>query len=243
MNILTDPFHENKVLMWVVITTILLLFAINGFEVSLILFQSCLLETQLWKDFYTLTNSILVNIVAAYVFFILVVVIPEQRKKRIVKTHFAQVFRDFKLILIDIFLQAADLQQYHSESEKLLDIKCFKEFFDQSDMRAGDARNHYWYAVMNGMQRNEYYVEEILTQLEVLRQEILYVLSSLEITDQEVFDFLKRLSHILFTHRKVSTNYDEVEYLADFLWQVFSGWSFISRYSDKDSIEEIISKL
>jgi len=145
------------------------------------------------------------------------------------------------LRVIDLLLQATDLQD--CEPEKLTNRKDFKEFFDQSDMRTGDARNHYWYAVMNGFEANNYYVKETLMELEVLRQEILYVLSHLEITDQEVFTFLKKLSYIIMANKRQNSGNEGIKGLTNFLWGILSGWSLVNRYSEKDDIEAIINKL
>jgi hypothetical protein len=100
-----------------------------------------------------------------------------------------------------------------------------------------------WHAVLNSLNQNAYLLRDILHELEVLREELLYVLSSIDVHDEEVFGFLKRLSHAIFRLRDVEPEYDDIKYIGGFLYEIFAGWSFIEGYRKEDIVLSMIERI
>ena len=81
----------SKVLFWFFVT--LLLFSIVTGNNFLRVTFTC---TTWWKDFYSLSSSFLIGALVSFLFYFLVVFIPERRKHRIVKANLRQQYRDLK---------------------------------------------------------------------------------------------------------------------------------------------------
>ncbi|MGH8564965.1 MAG: hypothetical protein ACREXW_13130 [Gammaproteobacteria bacterium] len=79
--------------------------------------------------------------------------------------------------------------------------------------------------------------------LEVLREELLYVLNTIDVHDEEVFAFLKRLAQIIYRMRDIETEYDDIKQIGGFLWELFAGWSVIDGYRDKDIVQSMIERI
>ena len=106
-----------------------------------------------------------------------------------------------------------------------------------------DNNKNRWHAIMNGINDSEYLLRDLLYELEIFSKETLYLLSMVDIHDEEVFSFLKRMSHIIYRMRDVKTKYDDIKTLGRFLWEIFSGWSFVEGYRDHDIIESMINRI
>jgi hypothetical protein len=64
--------------------------------------------------------------------------------------------------------------------------------------------------------------------MEILRDEVAFALDNVDIADEQPFLFLKRLSHALFSMRKITLGYDETKSFAGLLWSVFAGWDIVN---------------
>src|ERR1700730_1085819 len=71
---------------------------------------------------------------------------------------------------------------------------------------------------------DEYYLRELLTRMEIFRDELAFVLNNTDIPKDKPFEFLKRLSAAIYSMKDVTLGYDESKPLAGFLWNVFAGW-------------------
>jgi hypothetical protein len=100
-----------------------------------------------------------------------------------------------------------------------------------------------WHGVLNSLNQNAYLLRDILHELEILREELLYVLSSIDVHDEEVFDFLKRLSHAILRLKDVEPEYDDIKYIGGFLYEIFAGWSFIEGYRKEDIVLSMIERI
>jgi hypothetical protein len=79
--------------------------------------------------------------------------------------------------------------------------------------------------------------------MEILRDEVTFALNNIDITDEQPFAFLKRLSHALFSMRNTTLGYDETKSFAGFLWSVFAGWDAVSGYRERDIIGDMIAAI
>ncbi len=122
--------------------------------------------------------------------------------------------------------------------ESLLQQDKFKDYFKQT-VPPGD-RNR-WDQFLNKL--DPHYLRELLTRMEIFRDEIAFVLNNADIPKDEPFDFLKRLSAAIYSMKDVTLGYDETKPLAGFLWTVFTGWDWITGYRKEDIVEKMLNSI
>jgi hypothetical protein len=185
----------------------------------------------------TLTFSISNGVLVSAFFYLLVVWIPTKFRRDRILRNLGRQYRDFKLACIQLLLMASDSQTY-GPREMLLDQSEFRRYF-KIKTKPGQTR---WDMAANEMQRNSFYTDEIRYELETFREEIQYVLTIIDIEDEEVFIFMKRLTQVIQQVKTVRADSDDLKSLFRFLWEVFTGWSFVDGYRENDIIEEMIVK-
>ena len=178
-----------------------------------------------------------IGFLVSYVFFVLVVALPEQLTRRRTARLLAYQFRLFKLACIEIYLGAI-ADPYDSEiPESLLDAAEFRDYF--SEPYASDQNR--WHAVHNGLY--DYGVPQLVLECELLAREIEFTLIKLNIEDESVSTFLKRLSRSLTRLRTSEPTYDDIKRLLNFLYPIHSHWSWLDGYVGRDPIEKMIARL
>jgi hypothetical protein len=167
-------------------------------------------------------------------FYWLVVRLPENAKRRRVRKSFAEHFREFKEDSIATMLMVTDNTFEWGFYQKLVDQKKFRDYFKQN-VAPGQDRWDSWHNKMT-----DYYLDELLTHLEILRSEILFVMTTVEIDDEKVLEFLKRLSATIVRMRNTTRDYDSMKGFGNFMWEVFSGWNLVTGYQERDFFEDMI---
>lgn len=183
-----------------------------------------------------LYNSILLGIFVSWIFYILVVYLPAKRKRRIIKRTFQNHYKSFKKNLIETFLQ--QINKSGVNGSELLNLKEFKKFFKEKDNEEDN-----WDKVLNNLEEDKYFREGVLIEMNILRQEILFILNNIEINDTKAYEFLKKLSFNLYRNQNINPNTDDIKKLSHFLWEVFTGWNPIKGYSEKDIFEKIFKQI
>ena len=99
--------------------------------------------------------------------------------------------------------------------------------------------------MLNELDLNEILLIKLIVQLNILRDEVSFVLNSIEINDKDVFLFFKRLSKSVYGYglSDINIDYDEKKSLMQFLWELFSGWSFSDGYREGDIVKLMIEKI
>ena len=186
-------------------------------------------------------NSIVFNLSVGYLvslfFWLLVVYFPDRTRRRILRDNLGRRYQDFRESTIQILLWAS-IGSHDSELPKeLCDHRRFKEFFDENDKK-------HWYAALNGLQGNKDRVDELLLELELFAGEVSYVLNNVNIQDQKVHSFFKRLSENIYRLKNSTVySYDQVKYLGNFLWAIHARWSIIDGQLENDVIQDMIYAL
>lgn len=190
------------------------------------------------KDYILLVNALSVGFVISAAFYFIVVYLPESQKRSRIFRSMEKQYLLFKKSCIGTFLILSSSQEYQHR-EMLLDHEEFRRYFKNNN----ENNENRWDAVANGIQNNEYYLNEILYELRVLNDEIKFVRSNIDIHDEEAFQFLNYLSQII--HRMESTKpaYDDIKSFCRFLWEIFTGWSFVDGYRKKDIIADMIMRI
>jgi hypothetical protein len=185
----------------------------------------------------TALNKILYDIAAAFlvstIFYFLVVWSPDLLKRRRMKRVLHAQYKSFKTGCIEILLGLADGSYDSQLPEKLIPQSAFRDYFN-------DER---WYAVANKLEAEGYWIEKLVNRMEVLRGDVLFVLNNTDIADDQSYEFFHRLSSVIYTRKNVDPEYDGVKSLCRFLWNVFSGWSFVDGYAKSDIIEDMIKAI
>jgi hypothetical protein len=190
------------------------------------------------RDYIQLLNALSVGFVISAAFYFLVVYLPESQKRSRIYRGMEKQYRLFKKSCIDTFLILSCSQEYQHR-EMLLDQEEFRRYFKNYNAN----NENRWDAVANGIQNNEYYLNEILYELRMLNDEIKFVRNNIDIHDEEVFQFLKNLSQIIHRMESTKPEYDDIKSFCRFLWEIFSGWSFIDGYRKTDIIAEMIGHI
>ena len=205
-------------------------------------------ETGFWTAFYNISSPFLIGGLISFLFYFLVVHIPERKKRRIIKVNLKQQYANVKEAILHEIISASqkggrtDLMIVDSCTiKKLLTIDGFREAFED-----GTEGHEGFYAFRNYMSKGdvpEY--REIIINLKVLSKEIDYVLHNYPIKNEKIFGFFKHLEGLLIRleNRSIGLYQDEEERLSSFIWPVFSGYSIIEGDLGYDFVEKMIEEI
>ncbi|MBN2433830.1 MAG: hypothetical protein JXK07_01035 [Spirochaetes bacterium] len=193
-------------------------------------------------------NSILfslsIGILVSVFFYLIVVWYPNRQRKILIKRNFEQQYSMFKQDMISILLSAGRFNSDEDLITKLLDVKEFWEYFKYDSNKYSR-----WDDVLNVIDHpdeyGEFYLKELLVELEIFMNEIAYVLNNIEITDSEVFDFFKKLCQTVYRLKYIDTKsgFEEYKRLSNFIFEVFAGHSFATGPGNRDFIKDMIDKI
>jgi hypothetical protein len=167
-------------------------------------------------------------------FYWLVVRLPENVKRRRIRNSFARHFRQFKEDAIGTMLMVTDGTYLYGFQQELIDQKKFRDYFQQ-EVAPGEDR---WDLLHNKM--TDYALNELLTQLEVLRAEIMFTMSAVDIDDEKVLEFMKRFSAAIVKMRQTTLDYDSMKSFGNFMYEIFGGFNLASGYQTRDFFEAMI---
>lgn len=236
----------NRVIEKKILLSVRFWFAANILALLLLLvvhfgFNTNLRALWWWADVFAVGVSILTGGVISFLFYFLVVVIPERRKKSIIKSNLRRLYRDIKrdilwqVVFASIKGGRADLSTSVDEIDKLMDIENFKAAF-----APGREADEGFYAFENQMSNETNEFREIVLNLKMLSKQIEFILHNYSMDDQKTFDFFKRLELLLMKLQSTGAGYDESKPLCRFIWDMFTGFSWIEGYRGFDPIERMI---
>jgi hypothetical protein len=235
MKELFSPGVKNKTLNILALGVLVLFLMLNVVHYYALAECIPLANATLWVDVRSLANSILINLLAAYLFFLLIVHLPTIRERQIIRNNLRTRYRDFKTAVIGHLLSIASGSYPAELVAKLCDIKEFRNYFKEDN----SAR---WYSIANSLNSNESQVVEILVELEILRDEISFVLNKVEIHNEQLLAFFRIFSSTMYREERRHPE-DDVKSLMQFMWQLFAGWSWMEGYAEKDVVQILIDKI
>ena len=159
------------------------------------------------KILYDLAVGALITLL----FYLLVVRLPDYQRRQRLKGSFERHYKVFREDCIGIMLLVADGTYSGGLPETLMEQDKFRDYFSE---KVTLDRNR-WHDFQNNL--NEYYLRELLTRMEIFREELGFVLNNTDIPKDEPFEFLKRLSAAIYSMKGVTLGYDESKPLAGFL--------------------------
>jgi hypothetical protein len=161
------------------------------------------------KIFYDLAVGALITLL----FYLLVVRLPDYQRRQRLKKSLEKHYNDFRKDCIQIMLMVADGTYDAGFPETLVEQDKFRGYFKENVEAGMD-----WFDKFQN-ELDEYYLRELLTRMEILRDEIAFVLNNTDIPKDKPFKFLKRLSAAIYSMKDVALGYDELKPLAAFLWE------------------------
>ena len=186
-------------------------------------------------------NSIIFNLSVSYLgsffFWLLVVVHPEARRRKLLRDNLARQYRYFKEAVLQILLWSSVGSHDSNLPKELCNHVRFREFFD------ADGKKN-WYAALNGLQDRPDYLKDLLFEMEILASEVAYILNNVPIHDESVHRSMKLLKENIHRLRH-STVYssDPAKNVGNFLWGILARWSFIDGQRQDDFVELTIAKI
>jgi hypothetical protein len=154
----------------------------------------------------------------------------------VIRNNLRVQYHDFKKAVISHFLGVVNGVIDMALVDCLCDIGKFRDYFKEDESAK-------WYAIANALPKNALLMRDILVELALLRNEIAFVLSTVEIHDEQIFAFLKRLSSTIYRAEQGGLEYDDVKSFMSFMGQLFAGWSWIEGYAEGDVVEAFIEKI
>jgi hypothetical protein len=197
-----------------------------------------------WNKFYAISSAFLVGGLVSFLFYFLVVFVPEWKKRRVIKSNLKAVYADIKRdILLQIIFASrkggrTDLSADSETVNRLLTIDGFKSAFQK-----GREADEGFYAFQNYMSDDVPEYREILLSLHVLSRQIDFVLHNYPILDSRIFSFFKRLEMLLVRLEKLGPGYEEEKQLSKFIWEIFAGFNIIKGNVGYDIIEKMIDDI
>jgi hypothetical protein len=185
------------------------------------------------KIIYDLAVGALVTLV----FYLLVVWLPDYQRRQRLKRSLERHYRGFRKDGIEIMLGVADGGYSADVPETLIEQDKFRDYFSEK-VTPDRVR---WDEFLNKL--DEHYLRELLTRMEIFRDELTFVLNNTDIPKDEPFEFIKRLSNAIYSMKDVTLGYDETKLLARFLWSVFAGWDQITGYRKEDIVKKMIDAI
>lgn len=186
-------------------------------------------------------NVIVFNLSIGYLvslfFWALVVYLPERKRRTILRNNLSSRYQSFKEEVIQSLLWASIGMHDSQMPRELTDHNKFKNFFSQNE-------SEHWYAALNGIQGSEERMREITLAMQMLADEVAYVLNNLPIHDEAAHALLKNLNESVYRLQHSSADlYDQVKHVGNFLWAILARWSFIDGQRQEDILQNVIDRL
>lgn len=197
-----------------------------------------------WNDYYSITSSLLAGGAVSFLFYFLVVYLPERRKRNIIKSNLKAVYRRIKKDIAYQIISASqkggrtDLEADTETVERLLTVAGFKAAFE-----GGSQRDEGFYAFRNYIGEDVPEYRSIILSLKMLAKQIEFILHNYPITEEEHFAFFKRLELFLLRIKEIGPGYEEEKVLSRFIWEIYGGWSSVNGDVGHDIIEKMIDDI
>lgn len=160
----------TRVTTWFVINLVALMALITAH------FATDIASMKWWADAFAVATNLLAGGLVSFLFYFLVVHVPDRRKKEIVKTNLQQLYHNIKHdILLSVVLASIqggrqDISTDSETLEKLMTPEGFKEVFAK-----GRAADEGFYAFENQMSYETWEFRQIVLNLQMLSKQIDYL--------------------------------------------------------------------
>jgi hypothetical protein len=189
------------------------------------------------KAWNKILYDLAVGALITMIFYLLVVRLPDHQRRQRLKRSLEKHYKSFREDCIGIMLMVADGTYSAGLPKTLVEQDKFRAYFKEEVAPGMDRFDKF----QNEL--DEYYLRELITRMEILRDEVAFILNNTDIPKDKPFQFLKRLSAAIYSMKDVTLGYDELKPLARFLWDVFAGWDLIEGYRKEDIVKKMIDAI
>lgn len=189
-----------------------------------------------WKELMDLLFALSVSVIAAIIFYIFQVYIPNiQKSKKIVKI-FEDQYKYFKLNTLQTFIWV--LWETKTDPENLIELEDFKWYFDDEK----------WRSLINQIEEdsNDEHFKDLIFQIELLHKKINFLLLSIDLP-HDVFSFFHILDENLFRLEHIKKDNDRYQNDYKIFWrtlfELYSWRDPINWYSDIDFVKKNLNKI
>lgn len=209
----------------------------GGSEPPIALIQGTVWESLLYKLHIgnSTVSGVGIGVFSGWTVWFFSVYIPEQKRRKIMKTHLAGAYRRFRINLLTIFLFSTREGANSVLIEKLQDHREFRKFFNHQR----------WQGVSIWLSERQDYLREIHLEMKIISQEAMHVRNNCNIQDMRVHAFLGGMSDMALEYQQINSkcDYEYRKSLLRFLWGLFAQWSFASGQHEKDPIQIMIDRI
>ena len=230
----------TKIILFIgTIISLIVAFLTSGDEYYKFIESECV--TNLIEPFF-FKNQLLFNVssgfIVSVIFYFIVVYLPELNRKRITKRSFQKQYTFFKETLIEIFLLSLNGTADSTKTHKLMNQENFKAFFKENKNKSQTR----WLAVIQGLEENNSLMKDLIVEMEIMRNEISFILNNVHIENEDIYDFFQSFSQSLYKLKNVGTEWDELKPFYRYLWGIFSGFT-PEGYKKEDLIQSMIDSI
>jgi hypothetical protein len=178
-----------------------------------------------------------VGVLTALLTYYLLVRLPEHDRNVRIKRHLLTAYAQFKEAVIATLIASVDTFYDPEQVRALCLQQAFRDHFKQP-YAPGQTK---WDAVANCM--DDFILRQLVLEVEVLRSEFQYAISTIDIKDPEVYEFVKRLSSALYRAKNWSSDYDGTKEVLGFFWQLLAGWDPVKGYMPRDYVTDMVYQI
>ena len=193
---------------------------------------------------FTDAKGLLSNIVASFVLYYLVVHLPAQHKRAVLRASCKKMYLSTKRQILYEILSGSwsggrkDIDFSMESIDGLMKPDNFKNLF-----QGGKNADEGFYAFSNYIQSNETAFRSVIFKFKLVARQLEFVLNNVDFSDEKKFQNLKWLEESLYELDNLHAGYDNEKVLSRAIWSVFGGWSDIYGYGDYDPIEKAIDEI
>lgn len=182
--------------------------------------------------------------IVAFIFYYVVNVGLERQRANMVRLGAARTYKDAKRNIALAIIHASqkggrnDLSADTETINLILTTNGFKTTFE-----GGREADEGYYAFENQMSERTPEFDEIIFNLNSMARAFSRLTDSVHVADQNTYDFFVRLDGIVRRIERNGAGYDESKHLCSFIWEIFTGWNFVTGDYGGDPIEKALEKL
>jgi hypothetical protein len=199
---------------------------------------SCLVALKGVDSLSSIMYETFLSLFTSSVFFAATVIVPENRRRRIVRKGLEQQYLSFKKRSSDLFLIASESQDYEYR-DNLLNHQEFRRYFS---IRITNDQSR-WDLVATSIDDQDYIFREIVREFDFLDREIEFARSSVQINDVKVEQFFINLRQVIHSIKGTEAHSDDCKHFCRTLWSIFTRWNFIDGQLEEDIIESMIKNI
>ena len=173
-----------------------------------------------------------------FVYFLLVW-LPDQKKREIMRMNLRRKYRDFKHANMQTLIHAAGQMASVDTIDSLCeDHEEFRQTFDSNNKSL-------WYDAMNGIaDETKPYLDDILVEYQILADEFNYASNNIFMEDDELHSFLRRMHEIVYRLSNYNSDrYNLEKLVGQYLFEIFARWSITDGQRETDFVEDMIDRI